>query len=116
MKVAFNRREETSGIFRKTKNYVLQYRVELTPEEQAAVNDPETGDMIIYDYYNNYTKGMEPVTVKFACRSGGGEYNFDSMADLIGQETKMKAKFKQLADHIRHLTEHGGLGESVEEF
>ena len=80
MKVAFNRSEETRGMFRKTKEYVLTYRVELTPEERAVVNDPETGDMILYDYYNQHAQSRwRNITVKFACRPEGGHF-IDSKA------------------------------------
>ena len=116
MKVAFNRSEETTGMFRKKKEYVLKYRAELTPEERAVVDDPATGEKRLYEYYNGYLKGPAYYTVKIACRPEGGSHKFDGMADLIAQENEIRTQFKALADHIRMLAEQGGLGEDVVEF
>ena len=75
MKVAFNRSEETRGMFRKKKEYVLTYRAELTPEERAVVDDPETGEMKLYDYYNSYTKEMENIYCEIGMQPEGDSCN-----------------------------------------
>lgn len=117
MKVAFNRTEETRGMFRKKKIYQLTYRVELNPEERAIVDDPETGDLIFYEYHHLAMNKDYNCTIKSACRpEGGAIFQAESLAEIVEHENMLRGKFKSLADHLRALASQSSVGESVEEF
>jgi hypothetical protein len=56
MKVSLRTVEETSGLIRKTTEYVLYVKVELAPEEKAAIKKAGIEDLLLMEY--SY-KGLE---------------------------------------------------------
>jgi hypothetical protein len=50
MKVSLRREEETSGVFKKTTEYVLYVKVELTPEEKNAIKAAGIEHRIVLEY------------------------------------------------------------------
>lgn len=116
MKVSLRREDETSGLFRKTTEYVLYVKVELTPDERTAIKRAGIEDYILMEYsYKGVELNWTVKSVVYASDKGN-ESRFVA-SDAIarnGMEQHVKEQLKALKSQIEAQMAGSASSESFE--
>lgn len=116
MRVSLRKEDETSGLFRKTTEYVLYVKVELTPEERAAIKSAGIDKYILMEYsYKGLELNWEVGSVVYASDKGS-ESRFVA-SDAITRndmEQHVKEQLKALKSQIEGQIAGGTGSQSYE--
>ncbi|MBS1816986.1 MAG: hypothetical protein JSU08_03565 [Acidobacteria bacterium] len=96
MKVSLRKDEKTTGLFKKTTEFELFVKVELTPQERDAIKKAGIDDYILMEYAY---KGLElnyQVKSVVHCSDKGSESRFVA-SDAIGRNRMEQTLKEQLA-------------------
>ena len=116
MKVSLRREDEKSGLIRKTTEYVLYVKVDLTPEERAAIEKAGIGDYLMLPYsYKGVDLNWTVKSMVYASdKSSESRFvSADAIARSQNEET-IKEKLKALKSQIDAQLAGGSGSESFE--
>lgn len=116
MKVSLRREEEASGVFKKTTEYALYLKVELSPEEKHAIKAAGIEDRIVmeYTYKGSEINYLVKSVVYHSDKGSESRFVGSNVAERNELEQNLKQGLSALKSQIEAQMSPGAKSESFE--
>lgn len=113
MRVTFNHSQKTSGLFKKTTDYLLDINIELTEQEKAIIKRDGLLDQSVFNLPANHrSASVDPggwdVSFGYLVKHPGIQWCFDTFPDAKVGEESILENLRVFKDYCESNADGGG--------